>query len=222
MVLNGTNAFFVFVNVAQKDSVFDYFIYLCAQNEETVMILELNEVLLKDDRQTLSMMAQSGKLTCLTGGKPLQRYRCLISMMGFEPIVHGYICLDGEPLTSCSALAFRQLMSYAPTRLSAIGEVTVYEPPTIQDVFSLRVNRERPISNGILGEEIRKIEADASDIRVQLLAVAVLLDKPILLVDNPHEDSVEYLKQQAAKGKIVIVTSDNPKVLRASDLVVEL
>lgn len=212
----------MFVNIAQNSRVLDIFIYLCAQNKETVMILELNEVLLKNDRQTLSMMAQSGKLTCLTGGNLLQRQCCLLSIMGFEPIVNGYICLDGEPLTTNSAMAFRQLMTYAPARLSAIGEVTVYEPPTIQDVFSLRMNRERPISNGILGEEIRKIGADASDARVQLLAVAVLLDKQILLVDNPHEDSVAYLKQQALKGKIVIVASDNPEVVRASDLVVEL
>ena len=40
------------------------------------------------------------------------------------------------------------MMAYAPSELVADGEVTVYEPPTVQDVFNLKANRDVPISNG--------------------------------------------------------------------------
>lgn len=202
--------------------ILNYFDYLCDAKRNGTMILELNEVLLKDERQTLSMIAKSGELTCLSGGTPDQRRRWLYALMGFEIIQHGYISLDGEPLTEHSALAFRSMMAYAPARLSVMGEVTTYEPPTIQDVFNLQANREQPISNGILGEEVRKIGADASDQRSQLLAVAVLLDKPILLVDNPQEESAYYLVQQAQKGRLVIVTSTCPSIVDNANLVIEV
>ena len=186
------------------------------------MILELNEVLLKDEPQTLSMMAKSGELTCMTGGTSVQRRRWLYALMGFESLLNGFISIDGEPLTTRSALAFRQLMAFAPSCLAPVGEVVVYEAPTVQDVFSLKANREQPISNGILGEEIRRVGLDNTDPRGQLLAVAVLLGKPILLVDDPNDQAVGYIRHQANLGKLVIVTSDSPAVADAADLVVEL
>lgn len=186
------------------------------------MILELNEVLLKDERQTLSMIAKSGELTCLTGGTPDQRCRWLYALLGFETVLHGFISIDGEPLTASSSPVFRGLMAYAPARLCKMGEVVSYEPPSVQDVFSLQANREQPISNGILAEEMRHVGVDGNDPRTQLLAVAVLLGKPILLVDDPHEQSVGYLLRQARSGKLVVVTSVSPVILKSADQIVEL
>ncbi|MCK8623729.1 ATP-binding cassette domain-containing protein [Prevotella sp. E13-27] len=186
------------------------------------MILELNDVLTENESHTLSFMASSGELMCITGGTAASRTRWLLAIQGFSHISHGYVCIDGEPLTERTAQSFRELMAYAPERLTTLGEVTKYEPPTVQDVFSLKANRDIPISNGILGEEMRRTGADVSDGRVQLLAVAVLLDKKILLVDNPPKETSGYLKNLAKQGKVVVVTSDEDEIISAADQVVEI
>jgi putative ABC transport system ATP-binding protein/ATP-binding cassette subfamily C protein CydD len=186
------------------------------------MVLELNEVLLRDERQTLSLMAKSGELTCLTGGTAQQRSRWLYTIMGLDVILHGFVCIDGEPLTEYSAVSFRRLMAFSPARLETCGEVNKYAPPSVQDVFNLQANREQPISNGILGEEVRRIGVEGNESQVQLMAVAVLLGKPVLLVDNPPEQSFAYLSSQARKGKLVVVTSDCPVFINGADMVVEL
>jgi hypothetical protein len=116
----------------------------------------------------------------------------------------------------------RKLISYSPSRLCESGEVTTYKPPTVQDVFSLRQNRDIPISNGILGEEVRRIGADADDPRVQLLAVAVLLNRPIVIVDDPPAEAGAYLKQLTAKGKLVVVATGDDRLLAFADKVAEL
>jgi putative ABC transport system ATP-binding protein/ATP-binding cassette subfamily C protein CydD len=186
------------------------------------MMLELNEVLIEGMNRTLSLMAKAGELTCLTGGTAEQRTRWLLAMQGFETVTNGYISIDGEPLTSRSATVFRKLMAYAPARLCELGEVTTYEPPSVQDVFSLRSNLDLPISNGILSEEMRRVGADVSDPRVQLIAVAALLNKKILFVDNPPVLSADYMKNLASQGRVVLVTSSEEAVLKVSDVVVEL
>lgn len=187
-----------------------------------MMILEFNEVLVEGEMRTLSMLAKAGEVTCLTGGTPDHHTRWLSAILGFVNITHGYISIDCEPLTECSAHYFRKLVAYAPARLERVGEVTPYDPPTVQDVFSLKANRNLSISNGILSEEIRKINADSADSRVRLLAVAVLLGKPILVVDNPPADVGAYLRQQARKNNVVIVASNEPDILKCADKTIEL
>ncbi len=196
------------------------------------MILELNQVLIEGEARTLSMIAETGRMTCITGGTAERRSRWLLALLGFEPVCQGYVSIDGEPLTARTADDFRSQMSYSPRMLSAIGEVHVYEPPSVQDVFHLAANRDLPISNGILAEEMRRIMAHGlsdgaplpeSEVgRVRLLAVASLLSKPIMLVDTPPDFSASYLHRQAAGGKLVVVASVDKALLAASDVVVEL
>ena len=186
------------------------------------MVLELNEVLIEGEQQTLSLMAEEGELTCLTGGTPERLTRWMGAMLGFVVVKHGYISIDGEPLTSRSASAVRRLMAYAPAFLKTQGEVVCYEPPTALDVFRLKANRDMTITKGMLQEEMWRIGSDEADPRVQLLAVAVLLDRPILLADNPPVAVAPYLKGFARKGKIVLVASDKPEFQNMSDRVVEL
>jgi putative ABC transport system ATP-binding protein/ATP-binding cassette subfamily C protein CydD len=186
------------------------------------MMLELNEVLLEGEPQTLSLMAHEGELTCLTGGSSERLTRWLLAMLGFEHVKSGYISLDGEPLTPQSVAIFRSMMAYAPSQLEPIGQVTCYTPPTAQDVFGLKANRNLPVSNSILDEEMRHICPNHADNRVQLLAVASLLGRPILLVDNPLPQSIDYLHQQAAQGRTVVLTSQEAMVTGAANQIVEL
>jgi hypothetical protein len=73
-----------------------------------------------------------------------------------------------------------------------------------------------------LGEEMRRVAAGSSDPRVQLLAVAALLDRPILLVDDPLPEAVLYLKSKAVEGHIVIVSSCMSEIVGMADQIVEI
>ena len=183
-------------------------------------MLELNEVLLSGEEHTLSLMAKARQLTCLVGATRQRRSRWLMAMLGLEPVQMGFISVDGEPLTPTTVGLLRPLMGYVPDRLQTEGEVVSYEPPTVQDVFRLRANRHLPISNGILAEEMRRTGADADEAR--RLAVAVLLGRPILLVDHPSAAVLPYLKDQARSGRTVIVATDESAIINAADLVVEI
>ncbi len=184
--------------------------------------LELNQVLVEGERQTVSFLAAMGTVTTLTGGSQQSLTRFLLAILGLAEIRNGAICIDGEPLTPHSAYFFRRQMAYAPAFLQTEGEIVTYEPPSVQDIFGLKANRDLPISNGILGEEIRKIGIEGHHEQVQLIAVAALLEKPIVLIDNPPAAAMPYIRQLAAKGRIVLITSNDPAVKAASDKIEEI
>lgn len=184
-------------------------------------MLELNDVLVEGAGNTVSMMAQERQVTCLTGGDEHVRTRLLLAMMGLATVKSGFVSIDGEPLEPQTVSLFRGMMAYVPSDLKADGEVEVYEPPSVQDVFALKDNREAAISNGLLVEEMKRTGA-LSPMKAQLLAVAVLRKRPILLIDNPEAASAGYLRRLAYDGRIVIVTSDDDTILRMSDEVIEL
>lgn len=183
-------------------------------------MLELNDVLVEGAENTVSMMAQEHQVTCLTGGSSTVRSQLLLAMMGLATVKSGYISIDGEPLEASNAKIFRRLMSYAPSKLEAEGKMTIYEPPTVQDVFSWKDNLDAAISNGLLEEEMKRTMAPRA--KAQLLAVAVLRRRPILLVDQPDALSANYLHHLATDGQLVIVSSDVPTILGISDNVVEI
>ena len=184
------------------------------------MLLELNDVLVEGAEKTVSMIVGERQVACLTGGTAALRLKILLALLGLVPVKSGFINIDGEPLEPQTTAAFRRLMAYAPSSLTADGEGTVYEPPTVQDVFNLKANREVPISNGILAEEMRRTGAPKE--KAQLLAVAVLRKCAILLVDTPDVASLDYLRQQAAEGRIVVVASDDPAVMQMADVIAEM
>ncbi|MCR4958066.1 MAG: hypothetical protein K6B13_05585 [Prevotella sp.] len=175
-------------------------------------MLELNDVLLKGESHTLSLMARERQITCLTGGS-----RWLYAMLGFEPVVAGFISIDGEPLTTKTAAALRRLMAFAPQHIDDVGEIERYEAPTADDVFALRANRE--CNADALKEEVAQTGVTDSQ-QARLLAVAVLRQRPILLVEEPEPAMLPYLRKQAAAGRIVIVSSTDEDVINAADNVV--
>ena len=184
-------------------------------------MLELNDVLLKGEPQTVSMMAFDGQLTCISGGTGSQRTDWLYGILGFVPVRGGYISIDGEPLTPANAGAFRQLMAYVPKRLHTEGQIRRFEPPTVQDILDLKENRHLTITTGQLNREMKMIGCVDNE-QTQWLALAVLRDRPILLVDSPLPQYLDYLRMQAQQGRVVIVTSDDETYRRESDVVIEL
>ena len=184
-------------------------------------MLELNDVLLEGEKSTLSLMAREGELTCLTTpGAPLHStpLRWLYAMLGLEHVKGGFISIDGEPLTPSSAQVMRRQMAFVPAALDDVGQVTVYEAPTPHDVFGLKAN------GGCQEERLQQEMAltGATGQKAQLLAVASLLGRRILLVDRPLASSLPFLRSKADSGCTVIIASSDNTVVSRADNVVEI
>ncbi len=171
-------------------------------------MLELNDVLLRGEQHTLSLMAHEHELTCVAGST-----RWLYAMLGFEPVAAGFISIDGEPLTPHTAPLLRRQMAFAPCRLDTVGTLVRYEAPTSADVFALHANRS--CRDDALDTETALTGCNTQQGR--LLAVAALLQRPILLVESPQEAMLPYLRRMATAGRTVIVTSLDPAIIRAAD-----
>lgn len=184
------------------------------------MTLELNEVLLEGASRTVSMIAESRQLVCLTGGRAEERTRLLRAVMGFVPLTGGVLSIDGTPLNAKSAPTLRRCMAYAPHRLDDVGHFPTYEAPSVQSVFTLKANQQVSISNGILSEEVKRTGCTGKP--AQLLAVAALLQRPILLCDEPPVESAPYLQNLARQGLLVLTASASQTLRAAADVVVEL
>ena len=176
-------------------------------------MLELNDVLIRGEQSTLSLMAHEGQVTCLAGGS-----HWLQAMLGFEPVLAGFISVDGEPLTFKTIRKLRRMMAFVPDRLDDVGEVIVYDAPAVADVFALKANRQTDASS--LQQEMAQTGATGQ--KASLLAVAALLNRAILLVDNPLPSSLPYLHRLAEKGCTVIVASSDRTVMSMADHLVEM
>lgn len=165
------------------------------------MTLEFYKVLLPmGNGQTLSglsFVAEGGRLTCVTGQGGLSVVR---AAMGLLPIAEGNISYDGALLSKESARALRRFTAYVPPRLVAAGKAGVYEPPTPADVLALKANR------GPRGAET-------------VFDVAEMLDRPVLLVAD-ETATAEWLRQQADRGRTVVVASNLDSIVDSADNVV--
>ena len=196
------------------------------------MTIELNEVLLPGEEHVLSLLADEGQLTCITGGTAERRTRWLHVLMGFEVPSAGCVSVDGEPLAGGCIAHLRKHIAFAPASLETVGQLVPYEPPTVQDVLSLHSNRGLGITEADVEEEYNRTgisnpgQQTTNPLQQQkalLLAVAVLRRKPVLLVDSPLAASASYLLQQARQeGRTVIVATDDTTVIGLADNVVEL
>lgn len=182
------------------------------------MQCELNEIVVSWLPDAISMIATTGQLSLVSGGTDDQRSRLLKLFMGFEPLSSGFVCVDGEPLTPDNASELRRLMAFAPRHLPVIGETDPCYPPSVQDIFSLHANHNRPVSNGLLAETMRSLTPshDTSE-QLQWLAVALLLGRPVLLADHPPRETAASLAAIARQGTAVIVASDDQAFADAAD-----
>ena len=92
------------------------------QPNQRIMVELKDATLTLGDRrlfENLSLMAQDGQLTCITGAEGTGKTAVIRVMLGFQPLDEGLVSVDGELLTPLSAPTFRKLMRreiLCPTR----------------------------------------------------------------------------------------------------------
>ena len=151
----------------------------------------------------LSMMAHEGQMTCVVGGQGCGKTLLLRVFMGFVPLDEGLVSVDGELLTELSAAAFRRKMAYVPQMIPP--SIPDYVPPTndLETVWS---------GEGLLPWEPKAVEQP----------VVTILDKPIVLADNPPVAMLSQLRTLANEGRTVVVASSEEAFLNMSDKIITL
>jgi ABC-type Mn2+/Zn2+ transport system ATPase subunit len=153
----------------------------------------------------LSLMAQDGQMTCITGGAGSGKTALVEVMLGLLPLDEGMVSVDGELLTPLSAPTFRRMMAYVPQQqkvelnpkgVDTIGLETVWSP----------FNRQR--------YKLTIID--------ELLDIEPMASKPIVIADDPEPKMLSMLKSLATGGHTVIVTSTHEEYIRQSDKTITL
>lgn len=172
-------------------------------------MLELKDSTLTVEGRTLfrnlSLMAQDGQLTCITGSAGAGKTALVRALLGFLPLDEGLVSIDGELLTPLSAPVFRRLMAYVPQRL----DVAVSQP--VADVAGLET-----VWSPLVGRNYQLTAIDDH------LDVAPLASKPIVIVDAPDVAMLTPLKALAAEGHAVVVATQREEFLNVSDKIVTL
>ena len=155
--------------------------------------------------KNLSLMAQDGQLTCITGPSGAGKTALVQVMLGFLMLDDGLVSVDGELLTPLSAPTFRRLMAYLPQkRPVAIAQPDV-DTSELEAVWSPHNNRRY---------QLTPID--------EHLDVPPMPSKPIVIADDPEPSLFPTLKSLAAAGHTVVVTSQNAEFLNLSDKLITL
>lgn len=149
----------------------------------------------------------------------------LQGILGFRPVPHGYISIEGEPLTSASAAYFRRAIAYVPTRFSrfggSVGEfLAQYRAACAANVKDDGARQaELWAKEGLTSELLQAsfADIDAAQRQLVLLLTALAVPKPLTLIDDLWcDDSPERLEQLSrlirlltdAGSAVLITTTD--------------
>lgn len=176
----------------------------------------------------LSLIARDGQLTCVTGSESCGKTLLLRALLGFHPLVNGFVSIDGALLTPRSAHTFRQQMVYLPQQMQLLNDELMFPEAPVCEAD------EYAVWNALL-PRVRKAQPatplSADDIF--LLAERTLqeaTDKSVVIADEPAaqlspalaERMLQLLRAQADAGKTVLVATRMPLFLEHADQVIRM
>jgi len=167
------------------------------------MMLELHNVCIGERLKGLSLTVDGGRPGCITGGQGVGKTTLLRALLGMLPVDEGHISIDGELLTPLSAAYFRRYIAYAPQHLEVMEG---YDTPAAlaRLLTGLKVNK--AVSGKTATDNAQKERQDtrrwqelsADERYLLLLRHALLLGKPLLLVDEPPQGISNDTRDEAA------------------------
>ncbi len=194
-----------------------------------------------DDRiifRDLSFSVKPGEKVALVGESGSGKSTLLNLIPGFIPHFRGKIVVDGLILNATNVHAIRQKLAYVPQAL----QFTVF--PTVKSLFftpfSFVYNRKlKPdrkvvrmlferfeLSTDLLNRSVKEISGGQKQ-RI-LLAGALLLKRPVLLLDEPTSALNKEIKQAVAdyilglKDVTVIAATHDEYWMKKSDKILEI
>ena len=185
------------------------------------------------------MKLEKGETACIVGQSGCGKTSLLNAVMGFVPLYEGTIKVGGTLLDKSTIDLVRRQIAWIPQELALPFE---WVKEMVSLPFELKVNRSVPFSEerlfmcfdelGLEHELYFKRVNEVSGGQRQriMLAVAALLNKPLLVIDEPTsaldtgstDKVLAFFRRQAEKGAAVLAVSHDKDFASGCHYLIEL
>lgn len=187
----------------------------------------------------LNLHVEQGTLACITGSSGCGKSSLLHAILGILPLAEGKVYFGKEELTQANLYDLRRRVAWLPQELALPCE---WVKEMVQLPFSLRSARRHPFQERAFFALMEKLnlertlypkrvnEISGGQRQRLMLASAVLLRRPFLLIDEPTSaldtDSVEcvlaLLRECTQKGITILTVSHDAVFIKGCDQVIEM
>mgnify|MGYP001128005764 CR=1 FL=1 len=185
------------------------------------------------------MKLEKGETACIVGQSGCGKTSLLNAVMGFVPLYEGTIKVGGTLLDKSTIDLVRRQIAWIPQELALPFE---WVKEMVSLPFELKVNRSVPFSEerlfmcfdelGLEHELYFKRVNEVSGGQRQriMLAVAALLNKPLIVIDEPTsaldtgstDKVLAFFRRQAEKGAAVLAGSHDKDFASGCHYLIEL
>lgn len=185
------------------------------------------------------MKLEKGETACIVGQSGCGKTSLLNAVMGFVPLYEGTIKVGGTLLDKSTIDLVRRQIAWIPQELALPFE---WVKEMVSLPFELKVNRSVPFSEerlfmcfdelGLEHELYFKRVNEVSGGQRQriMLAVAALLNKPLIVIDEPTsaldtgstDKVLAFFRRQAEKGAAVLAVSHDKDFASGCHYLIEL
>lgn len=185
------------------------------------------------------MKLEKGETACIVGQSGCGKTSLLNAVMGFVPLYEGTIKVGGTLLDKSTIDLVRRQIAWIPQELALPFE---WIKEMVSLPFELKVNRSVPFSEerlfmcfdelGLEHELYFKRVNEVSGGQRQriMLAVAALLNKPLIVIDEPTsaldtgstDKVLAFFRRQAEKGAAVLAVSHDKDFASGCHYLIEL
>ena len=185
------------------------------------------------------MKLEKGEAACIVGQSGCGKTSLLNAVMGFVPLYEGTIKVGGTLLDKSTIDLVRRQIAWIPQELALPFE---WVKEMVSLPFELKVNRSVPFSEerlfmcfdelGLEHELYFKRVNEVSGGQRQriMLAVAALLNKPLIVIDEPTsaldtgstDKVLAFFRRQAEKGAAVLAVSHDKDFASGCHYLIEL
>ena len=185
------------------------------------------------------MKLEKGETACIVGQSGCGKTSLLNAVMGFVPLYEGTIKVGGTLLDKSTIDLVRRQIAWIPQELALPFE---WVKEMVSLPFELKVNRSVPFSEerlfmcfdelGLEHELYFKRVNEVSGVQRQriMLAVAALLNKPLIVIDEPTsaldtgstDKVLAFFRRQAEKGAAVLAVSHDKDFASGCHYLIEL
>ena len=185
------------------------------------------------------MKLEKGETACIVGKSGCGKTSLLNAVMGFVPLYEGTIKVGGTLLDKSTIDLVRRQIAWIPQELALPFE---WVKEMVSLPFELKVNRSVPFSEerlfmcfdelGLEHELYFKRVNEVSGGQRQriMLAVAALLNKPLIVIDEPTsaldtgstDKVLAFFRRQAKKGAAVLAVSHDKDFASGCHYLIEL
>ena len=187
----------------------------------------------------LNLIREGGKTACIVGQSGCGKTSLLNAVMGFVPLKEGTIKVGDTLLDKSTIDIIRRQIAWIPQELALPFE---WVKEMVALPFDLKVNRSVPFSEERLYEYFDDLglEHDLYTKRVNevsggqrqriMLAVAAMLNKPLIIIDEPTsaldagstDKVLAFFRRQAEKGAAVLAVSHDKDFASGCHYLIEL